>query len=635
MSYNSDNSKYRNKQMNNSAGVISASDRVLASTSINVAQSLMSSSMSNQGSVLSSASNHALSSTSNQGSVANLSPSTNTTSSTTIKQNNHDRTMSTQYFMSLHFDFESARRELYRLGIKTSYNSEVMIFSTTHMARNQMNLAYLQECNGLILEQKTWRPLVVPPRSLRFNIDTDASNRFLHQGLYHIYKAEDGTCFNMYYYGGKWVISTAKGYDMNNAVWENTTYQSAVVDCLSSIGLSWDTFTNQLDKKHCYSFGFKHPSFHKFWESSKTPLYKIWFIQSVDLNISNDTYLWSSDKSPIAIMKTQEVLRNPIGNLRELYKSAKDSINAFLTTGSVCYGYILRSVNFASTGQHSDLFIESDLMRAIRKTWYENSVIELCHKNKLCKEHVITLSSFLDNNGLELFQLLFPQYYKRMQFFSDTVNMLTDNMISIVREKSQCVTSTRLDDKKVSDNVTDEKKVSNNLADNSVTNNRLDDKKAVDKVMYNKVAEILLQTFKNCCHFNVDDTNDVFLKKAFYGFCCHPSNLDSMYELIYDQNHWPFNGDSEFEEKNNSVNTGYELKTDDVDTHVTDTLVTATTSNEITANTADLNDTSNVVDVITDDTVSITADLDNTTNNDTVSSITADLGNLSMTTGKM
>ena len=581
--------------MNNST---SASDSVSASTSINVAQS----NTSNQGYASNQVLNSASNSMSNQGSVAN---SMSNNLSASAKQKNNDRTMSTQYFMSLHFDFESARRELYRLGIKTSYNSEVMIFSTMHTARNQMNLAYLQECNGLILEQKTWRPLVVPPRSLRFNIDTDASNRFLHQGLYHIYKAEDGTCFNMYYYGGKWVISTAKGYDMNNAVWENTTYQSAVVDCLSSIGLSWDTFTNQLDKKHCYSFGFKHPSFHKFWESSKTPLYKIWFIQSVDLNISNDTYLWSSDKSPIAIMKTQEVLRNPIGNLRELYKSAKDSINAFLTTGSVCYGYILRSVNFASTGQHSDLFIESDLMRAIRKTWYENSVIDLCHKNKLCKEHIITLSSFLDNNGLELFQLLFPQYYKRMQFFSEVIGKLTDNMISIVREKSQCVTSNDLDEKK---------------ADNSVT----DEKKAVDNVMYNKVAEILLQSFKNCCHFNVEDTNDVFLKKAFYGFCCHPSNLDNMYELIYDQNHWPYNEDSEFEEKNNSANSANrdELKTDDVNTQVTDVPVTSITSNEITANTADINNnTNNVVDVVatTDDTVSVTADL----------------GNLSITVGKM
>ena len=49
---------------------------------------------------------------------------------------------------------------------------------------------------------------------------------------------------------------------------------------------------------------------------------------------------------------------------------------------NVCYGFILRSVNDSITKTHSDLFIESSLMKYIRKTWYENNTIKQCHENK-------------------------------------------------------------------------------------------------------------------------------------------------------------------------------------------------------------------------------------------------------------
>ncbi len=412
---------------------------------------------------------------------------TDTTSQFEVKT---AKTLATQYFMNTHTSTEAARRELYRLGIKTSYNDKVMIFSTLHTIKNQMNNAYVQECNGLVLEQKTWKPLVVPPRRLRFNIDTDISNRFLHQGIYHIYKVEDGTCFNMYYYDGRWIISTAKGYDMNHTTWENGTYQDAVSDCLERLGLTWESFTDQLDKSYCYSFGFKHPMFHKFRENLSIPLYKIWFIQSVDLDSSKSSYLWSSDKSPIAIINNQTLLQNPIGNLRELYKSASSSVDDFLNNGNVCYGYILRSVNFELTGYHSDLFIESSLMRAIRKFWYENAIIDQCHKNKWSKEKIVTLYSFLDSENYELFQLLFPQYNATMQQYAEELNSITNNMVLLARESP----------------VTDLK--------------------------YEHAARLLLQSFKDNVKFNFSNTSDDKLKKIFYEYSCDTSSLEILYEVF-------------------------------------------------------------------------------------------------------
>jgi hypothetical protein len=355
------------------------------------------------------------------------------------------RVLAIQYFMKNSTDFNSARQELFKLGIKVSYNEDVVIFSTMHSAKNRVNNIYAQESNGLILERDTYKLLVVPPRSLRFNIDTAVSNVFLHQGMYHIYKAEDGTCFNLYYYNNQWVISTSKGYNMNNVFWETKTYQQHISECLDKIGLTWETFTNQLDKKSCYSFGFKNPNFQKFYEGKSVPIYKIWFIQYVNLDSEDKSYLWAFDKSPIKIINTQAIHSGPVHDLKELYKLASCSLDNFLNYYSEngvngvnsandidpCYGFILRSVNFKSTEFHSDLFIESSLMKTIRKYWYDNSIIDACYNNNWNKEVYVTLNAYLNCSKYELFKSLFSQYNCLEELYGTFLNNIADDMVKL------------------------------------------------------------------------------------------------------------------------------------------------------------------------------------------------------------
>ena len=344
---------------------------------------------------------------------------------------NLDKTLATVHFMANHNDTAQARKELYQQGIKTSYNENVMIFSKMRSAKNSLNNLYIQECNGLILEQNTWKPLVVPPRSLRYNINTESSNKYLHQGLYHIYKAQDGTCFNLYYYLNKWIISTTSGHTMNAVSWANgKSYQAIISECLEHIGLTWETFTSQLDTTYCYSFGFRHPLMHKFQENVDEPVYKIWFIQSVCLNEEAE-YLWTNDASPIAIIPSQEVETSIVNNLRELYKTSSNALQNYLDNKTICYGFILRSVNVSQTGEHSDLYIESSLMRTIRRICYENSLIEQCHKNNWNKELAITLHSYLDMPNYEIFCRLFPSYSEKMQVYHRYVSDVVSNMVQL------------------------------------------------------------------------------------------------------------------------------------------------------------------------------------------------------------
>lgn len=423
------------------------------------------------------------------------------------------KTLATEFFMKNAVDVNAARQELLRLGIKTSYDTNVMIFSTLHSSRNALNNVYTQECNGLILEQKTWKPLVVPCRSLRFNIDTDVSNKFLHQGLYHIYKAQDGTCFNMYYYNNAWVISTGKGYNMNAVSWASgKTYKDVITECLERIGLTWETFTMQLDKKLSYSFGFKHPEFHKFYEGGDSEIYRVWFIQSVNLDASSNQYLWASDRTPIAIIESQSLHHEPVNNLKELYKSASCALEDFITNKQVCYGFILRSVNFETTGYHSDLFIESSLMRTIRQIWYENNIVDLCHKNQWNKETAITLNAYLDSSKVETFQTLFPQYSATLAKYADDVRAIVSQMVALSKEPAaglahpQPATLTQ--------------------SASGLTHPQNED------TTPNTTASCLLHAFTSMIKYNLANKSDLEKSNAFMSFVLHPASLEYLLASI-------------------------------------------------------------------------------------------------------
>jgi hypothetical protein len=373
-----------------------------------------------------------------RGNTVSSNTSNSTSSSTASGTTQRAKTLATIHFMKTQKNIDTARSILYtRENIKTSYKENsardlpgVMVFSTVHSARDSMN-AYAQECNGLVLSLPDYSPLVVPPRTLRTNIDTDASNKFLHQGLYYIYKAEDGTCFNMYYnkVTESWAISTNRGYYMNNATWNaGKTYQQIVTECLEKYGITWDIFTKTLNPKFSYSFGFKHPIMHKFMENDKAPIYRLWFIHSVCTDPSSPQYLWANENSPISIIPTQQLYTQNVNNLRDLYKKAASSLNDFITKREVCYGFILRSADPNTTKDHSDLFIESSLMRAIRKFWYDNSIVNMCHENKWNKDLALSLHAFLDTSQAKNFMHLFPQFSKHMAVYEEYINILIADM---------------------------------------------------------------------------------------------------------------------------------------------------------------------------------------------------------------
>jgi hypothetical protein len=390
------------------------------------------------------------------------------------------KTLATSYLVQSKKSLQLLRQELSVYGIRVVSNDDVIIFSSSNVGKNtEMNI-YKRECNGLILDLNG-NPLVVPPRSLKYNIDTNIANKFIHQGLYHIYKVEDGTSFNLYY-RSRWTISTMRGYDMNNVKWGNSaTYQEIITECLSHIGLTWEDLVDKLDKNQCYSFGFKHPHMHKFREGKDCDIYKLWFIQSVNTDPNHPNYLWANSVCPIAIIPTQELQNNAITNIRELYKKSADSLKSFADTGDICYGYILRSVNVEVTNNHSDLFIESSLMRNIRKFCYDNKLIDLCHNYKWDKDTAISLHAYLDKPNYPTFNLLFgDQFNKYTTKYHEIIENIINNMV---------------------------KKSFNSDAEIS------------------SVADTFLSMFDNTVRYNVSKLTETELKKTYTDYIMYPESI--------------------------------------------------------------------------------------------------------------
>jgi hypothetical protein len=332
-----------------------------------------------------------------------------------------------------HDNFQKQRQSLYKSGIKTTYDDSRVIFSTKNKYNNFMNSSYVRESSGLILEMNTWRPLVVPPPTINYYTNKEKVNQYLAQNQYTIYEAKDGSRINLYYYNGAWVMSTNNGLYMNQVKWNlGKTYQEIVCECLSKTKLIesdvWASFTALLNVNSSYTFGFKHPDMHPFYEGKETPVYDFWFVQEVNLDEKSESYMtvsnqWTKD---VKIPMQKEIVA---ANLTSLFNNSKQSLDNFIHNDKVCYGYILRSNK--DLKEHNHIFIESSLMKKIRNLQYENELIDYCNKNKFNKEHFLVLNAYLDREIFSLYKTLFKHQSKTFDKYATLFDRIINCMCSL------------------------------------------------------------------------------------------------------------------------------------------------------------------------------------------------------------
>jgi hypothetical protein len=324
------------------------------------------------------------------------------------------------------------RQEAFKNRIQSSYNQDDgrMVFYTSKNTRfdKTEHQQLWSECNGYVVDTVNMKPLVIPMRSFKSNVNPNTLDTNMGNDLYDIYKVEDGTVISLYWWEAnhKWCISTTRGYDVTEVKWGTKTYVQILEELVELYGNTLSAFYGSLNKEHCYTFGFKHSSMHPFKEGKVECTDKLWFIQSVEL----ETEAICEDFQGLfgIFNQTKLVSSNENINSKYLFSKLHKSLDDYILTGDVCYGFILKSKDSSVTKSYDNIMLESSLLQNIRKLIYHRDLNEYANEMGYNKNLTTIIHAYLNPNTCDLFIILFPQY---THVYED-LGIITDNIVNNV-----------------------------------------------------------------------------------------------------------------------------------------------------------------------------------------------------------
>lgn len=309
--------------------------------------------------------------------------------------------------------------------------SRRLIFTCVKNTRNKNFDNIALECNGLILEAPSMKPLVLPCFSFKTNIDFGQTSQWMQDGLYNCYYLLDATVLSLYWYGDSWIIASARGFDMNKVQAVQTplkTWETLFSEVLSEKQTNWTDFTSQLDQTNCYTFALQHIALNPFQNQNE-----LYFIQYVNLS-TFEVSRKNQFKLPMQTEVKNKTLQAMCGNLDRALNSWSSNKDYH-----PLMGYLLISNNPEITKNHSYIVLESSLLRRIRQLIYDKSYTELARKYGYDRFQVAAVSSYLSENK-SVFLNLFPQYadvYQKLDKVQDElVNKVADRFAQTDDSKS-------------------------------------------------------------------------------------------------------------------------------------------------------------------------------------------------------
>ncbi len=240
---------------------------------------------------------------------------------------------------------------------------------------------------------------------------------------YYIYPMNDGTTINLYYFNDKWVMATARGYDMNKVSWANNKTFQEVFDELVE-HCKYNFKYENLDKTKTYSIGFKYLQYHPFIDNQDEGyIGKMWFIQSTSIN--KETLGKVSYDEDIGIPKQTKLDIDASVMQKDNVLSLED----FYKNKIINYGYILKAKNPTYEEGYIEYVFPSALFKAIQKFVYiRTHTFESGNKIKS-----IILRAYFDFKNRETFTKLFPQYKGDMLKIQEIIKKIIDKIITIAK----------------------------------------------------------------------------------------------------------------------------------------------------------------------------------------------------------
>lgn len=333
------------------------------------------------------------------------------------------------------------------------------------------------ECNGLVLDARTWHALAVPPCAFNLRPLAKVVDSALADDAYDIIGADDGTVVTLYHWihpadGGVWALASSNGYDVSSLHWIGPlTYAEVFYDLVSKyypafadeagIGLTRSsegqtrlTFAN-LARDRSYTIGFRHHNFHPMLADPE----RMWQIQHAVLTgasprvvqhgglpgIPDQKVSTSELKARVGTTLTLATLRNLGSNAFEeavrLIGTSRDT-GSPLRAGELNYGYILRSRSPERTRDSSDLLVESPLLARIRKLAYERAPRLI--RDKLTADERLehnALRAYLTANERLAFLALFPNWAPKFQAYEEFTSNVVHLVVHAMRQRTMAPAS--------------------------------------------------------------------------------------------------------------------------------------------------------------------------------------------------
>lgn len=295
------------------------------------------------------------------------------------------------------------------------------------------------ETNGLITEydedSNEWKILSTPTPNFNSSYIKMSNMEYLYnQDLYTVYKVYDGTIINLYYYQDNWRISTNKGYDVTDLNINNEHSYKSLFDYISELYPNFSL--SNLDMNRSYTLCLKYDKIHIFKEVKLTNNYLL-YIQSVDLN-NFKIY----DDEDIGLPIQEKIKDLSFSKLFELKKKSDTAYRNYCKTGNKnydhFYGFILKSNNINITKEYSYIYIESELMKNVRKLIYDfrfipNNIKQLGLYNYDTILLNIIKNIILNNND-NIFNVYFPSYKEKYTIVKKFIlNDLVSHIMSNIK----------------------------------------------------------------------------------------------------------------------------------------------------------------------------------------------------------
>jgi len=353
-----------------------------------------------------------------------------------------------------------------------------------------------QECNGVVIDARTWRALVIPPSSFNPFPTTKVVDSYLAEDLYDVIRVDDGTVVTLYCWdhpedGPVWALASSNGYDVSSLCWiGQITYAGVFHDLATRIYPEFVTVTGMtlktavdgsthlefanLDRSRCYTVGFRHHNFHPLEFDPE----RMWQIQSTDLSGESPVVIFSPDdeSTGLPVIPKQNVCQDlaelaakaialeskdeeqPKGGVltfkllqalgSDAFSRATDYIadlahrkvsqpDTNVLPEEINYGFILRSKNPAITGEYSDILVETYLLTRIRKIVYERAPRSV--RDNLTPDDRLeynAMRAYLTANSREEFLALYPQWVRQYQIYEEFVNNVIQTIIHATRQRA-------------------------------------------------------------------------------------------------------------------------------------------------------------------------------------------------------